>query len=186
MSQMLRNPRTMQKAQEEVRQLYGEKGNVDESQLHKFKYLQLVIKETLRLHPPAPLLLPRENKERCEINGYEIPANTKVMVNAWALGRDPKHWEEAEKFKPERFADSTIDYKGNNFEFIPFGAGRRMCPGMTFGIANVELPLAQLLFHFDWKLPEVMKPEDLDMGENFGATVRRKIDLKLIPIPHSC
>nr|UXF47975.1 cytochrome P450 CYP71-3 [Euphorbia poissonii] len=183
MSEMLRNPTIMHKAQEEVRRVYSKKGNVDESELHELKYLQLVIKETLRLHPPAPLLLPRESRERSEINGYEIPCKTKVIVNAWAIGRDPNHWEEAEKFNPERFVDSAIDFKGNNFEFIPFGAGRRMCPGMTFGIANVELPLAQLLFHFDWKLPGGVNPENLDMVEGFGATMRRKNDLHLIPIP---
>ncbi|XP_065862569.1 desmethyl-deoxy-podophyllotoxin synthase-like [Euphorbia lathyris] len=185
MSEMLRNPTTMKKAQEEVRRVYNKKGNVDESELQELKYLQLVIKETLRLHPPAPLLLPRESREKSEINGYEIPAKTKVIVNAWAIGRDSNHWEDAEKFYPERFIDSSIDFKGNNFEFIPFGAGRRMCPGMTFGIANVELPLAQLLYHFDWKLPGKMKPENLDMIEGFGATMRRKNDLHLIPIPPS-
>ncbi|WCJ33057.1 cytochrome P450 family 71 subfamily B polypeptide 34 [Euphorbia peplus] len=183
MSEMLKNPKTMQRAQEQVRRVYSKKESVDESELERLKYLQLVIKETLRLHPPAPLLLPRESRETIEINGYEIPEKTKVIVNAWAIGRDPNHWHKPEKFKPERFVDHSIDFKGNNFEFIPFGAGRRMCPGMTFGIANVELPLAQLLYHFDWKLPDGMKPEELDMVEGFGATMRRKNDLHLIPIP---
>ncbi|KAL7217805.1 hypothetical protein ACSBR2_011108 [Camellia fascicularis] len=88
-----------------------------------------VIKETLRLHPSAPLLVPRESSEQCTINGYDIPAKTKVIVNAWAIGQDPKYWNEAEKFDPERFLDSEIDFKGRDFEFIPFGAGRRICPG---------------------------------------------------------
>uniref|UniRef100_A0A2C9W9V4 Cytochrome P450 n=1 Tax=Manihot esculenta TaxID=3983 RepID=A0A2C9W9V4_MANES len=184
MSEMLRNPRAMEKAQEEVRRVFSKKGNVDETEIHELKYLKSVIKETLRLHPPAPLLLPREGRETCEINGYEIPAKTKVIVNAWAINRDPNHWTEAETFYPERFLDSSIDYKGNNFEFIPFGAGRRMCPGILFGIANVELPLAQFLYHFDWKLPNGLKAESLDMMESFGATVRRKNDLQLIPIPY--
>ncbi|BBN68517.1 cytochrome P450, family 71, subfamily B, polypeptide 34 [Prunus dulcis] len=112
-----------------------------------------IIRETLRLHPPVPLLLPRECGEKCEIDGYEIPAKSKVIVNAWAIGRDPNYWNEPESFNPNRFLDSSIDYKGTNFEYIPFGAGRRMCPGVSFGLANVELPLALLLYHFDGNSP---------------------------------
>ncbi|XVF77888.1 hypothetical protein PTKIN_Ptkin14bG0083800 [Pterospermum kingtungense] len=142
MSEMLKNPRVLKKAQ-----------------------IELVIKETLRLHPPAPLLIPRENRESCEINGYDIPAKTRVIVNAWAIGRDPNYWTDSEKFYPERFLDSSVDFKGVNFEFIPFGAGRRICPGMSLGIANIELPLAQLLYHFDWKFDDGRKLEDIDMTE---------------------
>ncbi|KAJ7963656.1 Cytochrome P450 [Quillaja saponaria] len=109
----------------------------------------------------------------------EAQAETRVIINALAIGRDPKYWTDAEKFKPERFLDSPIDYRGTNFEFIPFGAGRRMCPGITFGMANVELPLAKLLYHFDWKLPNGMKPEDFDMSESevTGVTLKRNDDL---------
>ncbi|KAK9026347.1 hypothetical protein V6N11_039188 [Hibiscus sabdariffa] len=157
MSEMVKNPRILEKAQAEVRRVYGRTGDVNESDLHELQYLKLVIKETLRLHPPVPLLLPREGMERCEIKGYEIPAKTKVIVNAWAIGRDCEYWNEAERFNPERFMDSSVDYKGANFEFIPFGAGRRMCPGISYSMAVVELSLAQLLFCFDWKLPNGMK-----------------------------
>ncbi|TYI96781.1 hypothetical protein E1A91_D01G097500v1 [Gossypium mustelinum] len=184
MSEMIKNPRILEKAQAEVRQVYDRTGDVNEADLHELKYLKLVMKETLRLHPPVPLLLPRESSERCEINGYAIPAKTKVIVNAWAIGRDSNYWNEAERFYPERFIDSSVDYKGTNFEFIPFGAGRRICPGMSYGMAVVELSLAQLLYHFDWKLPNGMKNEDLDMTEIFGATAGRKRDLRLIPIPY--
>ncbi|XVF77110.1 hypothetical protein PTKIN_Ptkin14bG0014100 [Pterospermum kingtungense] len=184
MSELMKNPRVMQKAQAEVRQAFHRKGNVAGEELHELEYLKLVIKETLRLHPPGPLLIPRECSEGCKINGYDIPAKSRLIINAWAIGRDPDYWSEAERFYPERFVNSSIDYKGANFEFIPFGAGRRMCPGMLYGIANVELPLAQLLYHFDWKLEgEKRKLEDLDMDEVFGIVVRRKNDLCLVPTP---
>jgi cytochrome P450 len=182
MSEMVKNPKVMEEAQSEVRRVFDKKGFVDETEFHQLVYLKSVIKETLRLHPSLPLLLPRESRERCQINGYEIPAKTRILVNAWAIGRDPRYWIEAESFKPERFANSLIDFNGTNFEYIPFGAGRRMCPGLAFGIPNVELPLAQLLYHFDWKLPNGMKNEELDMAESFGISVGRKHDLCLIPI----
>ncbi|XVF77128.1 hypothetical protein PTKIN_Ptkin14bG0015800 [Pterospermum kingtungense] len=184
MSEMLKNPELMNKAQTEVRLVFGENGGVKEERVHELKYLRSMIKETLRLHPPAPLLIPRECSEHCVIKGYEIPAKTKVIINAWAMGRDPSNWEEAEKFDPDRFSDSSIDFRGTNFEYIPFGGGRRICPGMSFSLPSVELPLANLLYHFDWKLPNGKKFEDLDMTEAFGVTVRRKHDLFLIPIPY--
>ncbi|XP_060671130.1 cytochrome P450 71D9 [Ziziphus jujuba] len=187
MSEMVKNPRVMKEAQSEVRRVFRGKANVDETEIHELKYLRSVIKETMRLHPPAPLLLPKECSQSCVIDGYDIPKKSKVIVNAWAIGRDPMHWTEADKFYPERFLEGgsvQIDYKGSDFEFIPFGAGRRICPGITFGMAVVELTLAQLLFHFDWKLPNHMRPEDLDMTEVFGLTVKRNANLCLIPITY--
>ncbi|XP_051133847.1 salviol synthase-like [Andrographis paniculata] len=183
MAELIKHPRVLKKAQDEVRQVFGEKGFVDESEFDKLKYLKLVIKETLRIHPPVPLLLPRENYEACEINGYKLPAKTRVLVNAWAIGRDPKIWKDADSFIPERFLDDiSVDYTGKNFNYIPFGSGRRICPGMSFGLANIELPLAMFLYHFDWVLPEGMKPENVDMAETFGITARRKDPLYVIPI----
>ncbi|CAK9155047.1 unnamed protein product [Ilex paraguariensis] len=183
-SEMLKNPEVMNRAQAEVRKAFAKNGNVDESGLHELKYLQAVIKETLRLHPSAPLLVPRECSEQCQVNGYEIPAKTRVIVNAWAIGRDPRYWTEAEKFNPERFLDSAVDFKGTNFEYIPFGAGRRICPGILYALPNIELPLAQLLYNFDWKLPNGLKPEEIDMTEASGLTVRRKQELYLVPVPY--
>ncbi|XP_050220468.1 desmethyl-deoxy-podophyllotoxin synthase-like [Mercurialis annua] len=184
MAEMMKNPKVLKKAQEEVRQVLGPNAGVQEQNLQQLPYLKMIIKETLRLHPPFPLLLPRECRENCVINGYDIPSKSKLMVNVWAIGRDPNYWSDPESFIPERFIDNGIDYKGHNFEFLPFGAGRRMCPGISFGIADVEFPLAMLLYHFDWKLPKGLKPEDLDMAESFGAGVRKKDDLYLIPTPY--
>ncbi|WMV49357.1 hypothetical protein MTR67_042742 [Solanum verrucosum] len=153
MAELMKNPQVMEQAQAEVRQAFKGKSMITESEVQQLDYLRLVVKETLRLHAPVPLLVPRVARQRCELGGYEIQANTRLMVNAWALCRDPRYWENAECFEPERHWNSTLDFKGNNFEFIPFGARRRACPGILFGISNLELPLAQLLFHFDWKLP---------------------------------
>ncbi|KAL6205378.1 hypothetical protein ACLB2K_022638 [Fragaria x ananassa] len=184
MSEMVKNPQIMKRAQDEVREVFNRLGHVSETGIKEMKYLNSIIKETLRLHPSAPLLIPRECRETCEIGGYEIPVKTKVVVNGWAIGRDPKYWTEPERFYPDRFLDSSVDFRGTNFEFIPFGAGRRMCPGITYGLANVELPLAMLLYHFDWKRPDGKKHEDLDMTEAFGITVGRKENLCLVPIPY--
>ncbi|XP_038686504.1 cytochrome P450 71D9-like [Tripterygium wilfordii] len=184
MAELIKNPRVMEKAQAEVRKVFDSKTTVDESGLAELEYLKLVIKETLRLHPPAPLLIPRENTESSVIDGYEIPVRTKVIVNGWAIGRDPKYWTDPETFYPERFLENSVDFKGTNFEYVPFGAGRRICPGITFGLANIELPLSQLLYYFDWKLPNGMNGEDISMMESFGLTVRRREDLYLIPTPY--
>ncbi|PNX76281.1 cytochrome p450 [Trifolium pratense] len=182
MSEMVKNPMVMKEAQAEVRRVFDRKGYVDETGLHHLIYLKSIIKETLRLHPVVPLLVPRESREKSRINEYEIPPKTRVAVNVWAIGRDPIYWDEAESFKPERFVNSPIDFKGTHFKYIPFGAGRRMCPGISFALPNVELPLAMLLYHFDRKLHNGLKNEELDMSESFGFSLRRKSDLCLIPI----
>ncbi|KAJ3696565.1 hypothetical protein LUZ61_000270 [Rhynchospora tenuis] len=184
MSELLRNPTVMGKAQAEIRRLLEGSTTVSESDLDKLQYMHLVIKETLRLHPAGPLLLPRECREACRVFDYDIPKGTRVLVNAWAIGRDPKYWEDPEEFKPERFMNGNIDFKGADFEFIPFGSGRRICPGMSFGLASMELILASLVYHFDWKLGDGEKPEEIDMSELFGITARRKTPLLLYAVPH--
>ncbi|XP_049411858.1 cytochrome P450 71D7-like [Solanum stenotomum] len=181
LSEMMKNPTIMAKAQKEVRQVFrGKKDYDNEEDLEKLTYLKLVIKETLRLHTPAPLLGPRECREQTNIDGYTIPLKTKILVNAWALARDPRSWHDPESFIPERFENSSIDFMGNHFEFIPFGAGRRMCPGVLFGLTNVELSLAQLLYHFEWELPYGMNPKDLDMTETYGLSGGKQRDLYLV------
>lgn len=185
MSELMRNPQVMKKAQAEVREALKGKTIIYEADVQGLTYLKLVIKETLRLHAPVPLLVPRECRKQCEIDGYTIPVGTKIMVNAWAIARDPEYWVDAESFVPERFESGSMDYIGANFEYIPFGAGRRICAGIAFAAATLELPMAQLLYYFDWKLPnDHMKPEDLDMEETNGATATRKNSLILIPTLH--
>lgn len=182
MSELVRKPKVMEKAQAEVRKAFKGKTKIQEVDLQDLTYLKLVIKETLRLHPPAPMLLPRECRQQCEVEGYTIPVGSKLFVNAWAINRDPEYWPNPDSFEPENFEDRCIDYSGTNMNYIPFGAGRRSCPGITFGVATMELPLALLLYHFDWKLPNGLKPEDLDMNEVLGASLKRKTSLLLTAI----
>ncbi|CAA0830996.1 Cytochrome P450 71B34 [Striga hermonthica] len=185
MAELMRNPRVMAKAQAEIRQAFqGKDQEFDEHDVtHKLKYLKLVIKESMRLHPPVPIL-PRASREERVIGGYTIPAKVRVMVNTWAMQRDPECWKDPESFVPERFEEGGPDFVGGDFEYLPFGTGRRMCPGMTFGLASVELPVAWLLYSFDWKLPEGVREEDLDMIENPGITASRKEELFVVPTPY--
>ncbi|CAI0439178.1 unnamed protein product [Linum tenue] len=200
-SEIMKNPRVLQKAQQEVRQVFGDEYNnkFGEAGLDQLKYLDMVIAESLRLHPPVPLLVPRENKyqkppapllvprenvdQKVKLISYDVPINTSVIVNVWAINRDPRYWKEADRFIPERFMDCSIDHKGTDFHYIPFGAGRRMCPGVSFGMVIVKLILANLLLHFDWTLPA--KQKNIDMTECFGVTLRRQHTLHLIPVSYS-
>ncbi|XP_073134441.1 6,7,8-trihydroxycoumarin synthase-like [Henckelia pumila] len=186
MTGMMKAPHTMKKAQEEVRNLVGNKGSVDEDDIKDLPYLKAIIKETLRLFPPAPLSVPRETIEKCTIDGYEIPAKTLVYVNVYAIGLDPEYWENPNEFIPERFLDSSIDYKGQDFGFLPFGSGRRGCPGINLGITIVELALANLLYSFEWELPHGMKKEDIDMETLPGINACKKIDLCLVGKRYIC
>ncbi|KAM7518188.1 hypothetical protein LguiB_017150 [Lonicera macranthoides] len=180
MTELMKNPTVMEKAQEEVRKIIGKKGSVDEDDLKNLPFLKMVVKEALRLHPPVPLLIPRVAMQKCVINGFEIQQKTRVYVNAYAVGRDPECWKDPLKFFPERFLDTTIDYKGQDFELIPFGAGRRSCPGIFMGSTTVELILSNLLYFFDWELPPGMKNEDIDTIPMPGITVQKKIPLCLV------
>ncbi|XWS51319.1 hypothetical protein CRYUN_Cryun12cG0166800 [Craigia yunnanensis] len=184
MTELIMNPKVLERAQAEVRKVVGKRRVVLESDLPQLDYMKAIIKEIFRLHPPAPVLVPRESIEDITINGFDIPAKTRVFVNAWAIGRDPESWENPEAFEPERFLDSPIDFKGQDFELIPFGAGRRSCPAITFGTASVELALAQLLHTFDWELPPGTEAKDLDLKETFGITMHRIAHLMVIAKPH--
>jgi len=180
MTFLMKNPKAMRKAQEEVRNLFGNKGFVDEDDVQQLPYLKAVVKETMRLQPTAPLLIPRETTKECCVGGYEIPAKTLVYVSAWAVGRDPEAWENPYEFNPDRFLGSSIDLKGNDFELIPFGAGRRICPGIFIALATVELSLANLLHKFDWEMPSGV--EDIDMDDVLPGLVPHMRDaLCLVP-----
>ncbi|KAJ4712452.1 Cytochrome P450 [Melia azedarach] len=184
MTELIMNPRVMEKAQAEVRRILGDRRVVLESDLPQLHYMKAIIKEIFRLHPPVPVLVPRESMEEVTIDGYTIPAKTRIFVNAWAIGRDPKLWANPEIFEPERFVGSTIDFKGQDFELIPFGSGRRSCPAITFGTATVELALAQLLHSFDWELPPGIEAKDLDTTEVFGITMHKIAALIVLAKPH--
>ncbi|KAM3391802.1 hypothetical protein ACQJBY_013108 [Aegilops geniculata] len=181
-AELIKNPEVMQKATVEVRRAFEACATVAEHALSELPYMHLVIRETLRLHTPTPLLVPRECREPCQVLGYDVPQGTQVLVNAWALARDKQYWPDApDEFHPERFEGeaTAMDFRGTDFSFLPFGAGRRMCPGIAFSLADIELALASLLFHFDWEGPP---PDELDMTEEFGITVRRKAGLLLRPV----
>ncbi|KAI3697318.1 hypothetical protein L6452_30253 [Arctium lappa] len=185
MTELIKHPSVMEKVQKEVREAFQKKREITELDIQGLSYLQSVIKETLRLHPPLPMLLPRVCREQCKIGGYDIPIKMKVIINAWACSTDPEFWEDPESFRPERFENTSVDFKGTNYHYIPFGSGRRMCPGITFGLVSVELFLAQMLYNFDWKLADGSNPLDIDMMEAEGTFAAKKIHLHLIPTSYA-
>lgn len=180
MTELMRNPEVMRKVQDEVRSVVGNKGKVEESDLDQLHYMKSVLKESMRVHPPVPLLVQRETIQHCRVDGYDVPAKTRLLINTLAIGRDGGVWERPDEFYPERFVDSPIDFRGLDFQLIPFGAGRRVCPGMHAGILVVEIALANLLYLFDWELPEGASKDDIDMTESPGVTVHRKSGLRLV------
>ncbi|XP_057787917.1 cytochrome P450 71A8-like [Salvia miltiorrhiza] len=180
MTELLRHPTAMQKLQDEVRGIIGQKRDLTEDDIDKMHYLKAVIKESLRLHPPFPLLLPRVATRDVKVKGYDVVAGTVVMVSVWAIGRDPELWDEPQEFMPERFLNSSIDFKGLDFELIPFGAGRRGCPGITYSITIIEFLVANLVAKFDWELPDGVKGKDLDMNEGPGITAHRVVPLHAV------
>lgn len=166
MSELLHNPEAMSKAKKELEQTIGLGNPVEESDIARLPYLQAVIKESLRLHPPAPLLLPRKAKTDVEISGYTIPQGAQVLINEWAICRNESIWDDANSFSPERFLGSEIDIKGRHFKLTPFGSGRRICPGSPLAIRMLHLMLGSLINSFDWRLED---PKDMDLDKPLRA-----------------
>lgn len=192
MAELINHPRAMRKAQNEIRAVVGNTSHVTKDHVDKLPYLKAVFKETLRLHPPLPLLIPREPPADTQILGYTIPAHTRVVINAWAIGRDAAAWgQQPDEFSPEKFLNSTIDYKGQDFELLPFGAGRRGCPGIVFGVSAMEIALASLLYHFDWEVAATDHRRrgsqawalPVDMSEVNGIAVHLKYGLHVVAKP---
>lgn len=179
MTELVRHPRILHKAQDEVRRVVGPRGRVEEAHLAELHYMRAILKETFRLHPAVPLLVPRESVAPCTLGGYDIPARTRVFINTFAMGRDPDIWDNPMDYCPERFesAAGEIDLKDPDFKLLPFGGGRRGCPGYTFALATVQVSLASLLYHFQWALPDGVRAEDVNMDECFGLATRKKESL---------
>lgn len=188
LAELIRHPKMLKRLQEEIDSVVGrDRRRLKETDIPKLPYLQAVVKETFRLHPSTPLLLPRLAAEACEVEGYYIPKNARLLVNTWGIQRDPDVWERPLEFDPERFAGSAVDVRGTDFEVIPFGAGRRVCAGVSMGIRMVQLMLASLVHSFDWSLPEGQLPENLDMAEAYGLTLQKAVPLLAAPaarLPH--
>ncbi|XP_066324310.1 cytochrome P450 76M5-like [Miscanthus floridulus] len=189
MARLLRNPDKLAKLRAELAASVGSKEFVEESDLvGKLPYLHAVVKEILRLHPPLALL-PREvaAEEGVSLGGFGMPKGTRMLVNLWAVGRDPTAWPEAEEFVPERFLGDdnktpVVNFRDPNFTYIPFGAGRKVCPGMDMAARLVPLLLASLLHKVEWKLPDGMAPEDVDLREHGTAVLRPATPLRAIPV----
>jgi cytochrome P450 len=181
MAEILRNPNVGKKARLELDQVVGLKCTVDESDIPQLKYIQAILKETLRLRTIVPLLVPHQSMSATKAFGYDIPAKTRLFVNAWAIGRDPSIWEKPSDFIPERFLEGgpheMVEAQGKHFELLPFGAGRRQCPGMVFGLTVVQLQMASLLHAFDWSLSNGMTPDMLDMTDRLEVTPPMHIPL---------
>ncbi|KDP34508.1 hypothetical protein JCGZ_11058 [Jatropha curcas] len=179
-AELLKNKQAMKTLQQELETKIN-RNPIQESQVSQLPYLTTCVKETLRLHPPAPLMIPHCSTEACELMNFIVPKNTRVLVNAWAIGRDPLVWEDSELFKPERFLDSSLDFKTQNFNFLPFGSGRRMCPGLPMATRQLPLILASLIHCFDWSLPNGEDPALLDMNDKFGITLQKEQPLLIVP-----
>ncbi|XP_027166364.1 ferruginol synthase-like [Coffea eugenioides] len=181
MAELLRNPEKKSKARDEIRKVIGQNELVQESDISNLPYLQSVIKETFRLWPVFPFLVHQAQSDT-QINGYVVPKNADIYVNLWGMGRDPSLWSDPTSFVPERFMDGEIDMKGQHFQLLPFGTGRRMCAGLPLADRMVHLMVASLLHKFEWKLEEGIKPEEIDMTEEFEGTMHKAVPLKAIAL----
>ncbi|KAK4743886.1 hypothetical protein SAY87_010198 [Trapa incisa] len=186
MAELLRHPDKLSRAQAELEQVSGRGNPIEESDIPRLPYLDAIIKETFRLHPTAPLLLPHKAEEETELCGFTVQKGAQVLINTWAICHDPSLWEDPGSFVPERFLGGpgpigSIDIKGHNFELIPFGSGRRICPGLPLAMRMLPLMLGSMINCFDWKLPDGMKPREMNMEDVLGVTLRMAHPLRVVP-----
>ncbi|XP_047149480.1 cytochrome P450 76T24-like [Vigna umbellata] len=182
MAELLRNPEKLEKVREELHQVLVKGEQLEESHISKLPYLQAVVKESFRLHPPAPMLVPHKPEVDVELCDFMVPKSSQILVNVWAMGRDTSIWTNPDEFRPERFLESDLDFKGQDFELIPFGAGRRICPGLPLASRTVHIVLASLLCNYNWKLKDGQKLQDMDISEKYGITLHKAQPLLVIPI----
>ncbi|XP_056689022.1 geraniol 8-hydroxylase-like [Spinacia oleracea] len=186
MAELLRNPVFLRKLQEELDSVIGKGNTIMESQISKLPYLQAIVKETLRLHPSAPLLLPRKVEKDVEIDGFQLPKGAMLIVNAWAIGRDPNNWDDPDSFIPERFMGSELDVKSQFNQLFTFGAGKKICPGIPLAMRMISLVLGNLISSFNWKLEDVGELQQvLDMDDFYGITIKKAKSLRALPIKRS-
>ncbi|VAH13183.1 unnamed protein product [Triticum turgidum subsp. durum] len=182
-SELLKKPEIFGKATEELDRVVGRCRWVTEDDIPSLPYVDAIMKEAMRMHPVVPLLVPRLSREDTTVGGYDIPAGTRVHISVWSIGRDPALWDAPEHFMPERFLDSKLDVNGQDYELLPFGSGRRMCPGYSLGLKVIQMSLANLLHGFTWRLPDGVAAEQLSMEEIFGLSTPRKFPLETIMEP---
>lgn len=183
MCELLKNPYTFNKATQELDNIIGRERWVQEADVTNLPYLNAVIKEMMRLHPVGAFLAHRFASQDCKVAGYDVPKGTRVLVSKWSIGRDPELWDDPENFRPERFIGKAIDVKGQDFELLPFGSGRRMCPGYNLGLRMIQTSLANLIHGFSWKLPKNMTREELNIEEVPGLSTPKKIPLVAVAEP---
>lgn len=181
MTELVVHQDKVEKLKDEVKRVVGEKKVVEESDMARLPYLNAVVKEVLRFHPPGPFLVPRRAKSDQQVKGYLIPKGTQIFINVWGMGRDPSIWKNPDSFEPQRFIDKKADYKGHDFELIPFGSGRRMCPGMPLAERMVHMTIATLIHNFDWNLKQGAEPDQHRESVLLGGSLRRAAPLRIIP-----
>lgn len=186
LAELINHPNIMEKARAEIDNVVGRSRLVEEADIVNLPYLQAVVKESLRLHPTGPLIV-RESTEECTINGYQIPAGTRLFVNVWAIGRDPNHWEMPLEFSPERFVISeerekgkAVDVRGQHFQMLPFGSGRRRCPGTSLALQLVHTTLAAMIQCFEWRVNGGNGTVNMEEGQ--GITLPRANPLICVPV----
>lgn len=189
LAELINHPHILKKLREEIDNVVGKDRVVEESDIPNLPYLHAVVKETLRLHPAAPLAT-RVSSKDVKVGGYDVPANTSLFVNVWSVGRDPNYWKDPLEFLPERFAGEdvdglgSIDFRGQHFELVPFGSGRRVCPGISLALQVIQLALAALVQCFEWRVGGGLEGGGggLDMSEGFGMVILRAKPLVCVPV----